>query len=130
MPTSARTFATERTEHVPERPWSFSAMKFQFRGPCCSTSCRSVSSSSGLQWPRSRAPPLAASMLDDFNRLCSIQVLRKIHSRLKFSSMEAAGGGARPRGHWRPEEDETLRQLVEQHGPQNWNFIAEKLQGY
>ncbi|KAF3773830.1 Transcription factor [Nymphaea thermarum] len=43
--------------------------------------------------------------------------------------MEAAGGGARPRGHWRPEEDETLRQLVEQQGPQNWNFIAEKLQG-
>ncbi|KAF3777518.1 Transcription factor [Nymphaea thermarum] len=59
----------------------------------------------------------------------SIQVLRKIPSRLKFSSMEAAGGGARPRGHWRPEEDETLRQLVEQQGPQNWNFIAEKLQG-
>ncbi|KAF3779838.1 Transcription factor [Nymphaea thermarum] len=41
-------------------------------------------------------------------------------------SMEAAGGGARARGHWRPEEDETLRQLVEQHGPQNWDFIAEK----
>ncbi|GMI90822.1 hypothetical protein HRI_002751500 [Hibiscus trionum] len=34
-----------------------------------------------------------------------------------------------PRGHWRPAEDEKLRQLVEQHGAQNWNFIAEKLQG-
>ncbi|RWR90206.1 transcription factor MYB23 [Cinnamomum micranthum f. kanehirae] len=34
-----------------------------------------------------------------------------------------------PRGHWRPAEDEKLRQLVEQHGPQNWNSIAEKLQG-
>ncbi|KAL2503654.1 Uncharacterized protein Adt_19275 [Abeliophyllum distichum] len=34
-----------------------------------------------------------------------------------------------PRGHWRPSEDEKLRQLVEQHGPQNWNSIAEKLQG-
>ncbi|KAF3776565.1 hypothetical protein EJ110_NYTH47034 [Nymphaea thermarum] len=48
--------------------------------------------------------------------------------------MDAASGGAyeaksRPRGHWRPEEDERLRQLVEQHRPQNWNFIAEKLQG-
>ncbi|KAF3779855.1 Transcription factor [Nymphaea thermarum] len=43
--------------------------------------------------------------------------------------MEAAGGGARPRGHRRPEEDEALRQLVEQHGPRNWNFIAEKLPG-
>ncbi|KAF3783908.1 Transcription factor [Nymphaea thermarum] len=35
----------------------------------------------------------------------------------------------RPRGHWRPGEDEKLRQLVEQYGPQNWNSIAEKLQG-
>ncbi|OIV97997.1 hypothetical protein TanjilG_14097 [Lupinus angustifolius] len=34
-----------------------------------------------------------------------------------------------PRGHWRPVEDEKLRQLVEQYGAQNWNSIAEKLQG-
>lgn len=34
-----------------------------------------------------------------------------------------------PRGHWRPAEDERLRQLVEQYGAQNWNSIAEKLQG-
>ena len=34
-----------------------------------------------------------------------------------------------PRGHWRPGEDEKLRQLVEQYGPQNWNSIAKKLQG-
>lgn len=34
-----------------------------------------------------------------------------------------------PRGHWRPSEDEKLQQLVEQYGPQNWNSIAEKLQG-
>uniref|UniRef100_A0A803MSA9 Uncharacterized protein n=1 Tax=Chenopodium quinoa TaxID=63459 RepID=A0A803MSA9_CHEQI len=34
-----------------------------------------------------------------------------------------------PRGHWRPAEDEKLRKLVEQYGPQNWNSIAEKLQG-
>ncbi|CAL1362765.1 unnamed protein product [Linum trigynum] len=34
-----------------------------------------------------------------------------------------------PRGHWRPAEDEKLRQLVEQYGPQNWNSIADKLQG-
>ncbi|KAL5714638.1 hypothetical protein ACHQM5_016572 [Ranunculus cassubicifolius] len=33
------------------------------------------------------------------------------------------------RGHWRPAEDDKLRQLVEQFGPQNWNSIAEKLQG-
>ncbi|GJS55528.1 transcription factor MYB52-like protein [Tanacetum coccineum] len=46
----------------------------------------------------------------------------------------AAGGSndyARtcPRGHWRPAEDEKLRQLVQRYGPQNWNSIAEKLQG-
>lgn len=33
------------------------------------------------------------------------------------------------RGHWRPGEDEKLRQLVQQCGPQNWNSIAEKLEG-
>ncbi|XP_010276273.1 PREDICTED: transcriptional activator Myb-like [Nelumbo nucifera] len=33
------------------------------------------------------------------------------------------------RGHWRPSEDEKLRELVEHYGPHNWNAIAEKLQG-
>ncbi|XVE57219.1 hypothetical protein DITRI_Ditri04bG0073700 [Diplodiscus trichospermus] len=33
------------------------------------------------------------------------------------------------RGHWRPAEDERLRELVERYGPHNWNAIAEKLQG-
>ncbi|KAJ8500437.1 hypothetical protein OPV22_010989 [Ensete ventricosum] len=33
------------------------------------------------------------------------------------------------RGHWRPVEDARLRQLVSQYGPQNWNLIAEKLEG-
>ncbi|KAL2523131.1 transcription factor MYB [Forsythia ovata] len=33
------------------------------------------------------------------------------------------------RGHWRPSEDKKLRQFVAHYGPQNWNFIAEKLQG-
>jgi len=32
------------------------------------------------------------------------------------------------RGHWRPAEDAKLRELVSQHGPQNWNLIAEKLE--
>ncbi|XP_010533389.1 PREDICTED: trichome differentiation protein GL1-like [Tarenaya hassleriana] len=32
-------------------------------------------------------------------------------------------------GHWRPAEDQKLRRLVEQYGPQNWNSIADKLQG-
>ncbi|GMY06557.1 transcription factor MYB117-like [Fagus crenata] len=53
------------------------------------------------------------------------------------ASMEDSGAGSSddaksttcPRGHWRPAEDEKLRQLVEQYGAQNWNSIAEKLQG-
>ncbi|XP_078152288.1 transcription factor MYB117-like [Carex rostrata] len=33
------------------------------------------------------------------------------------------------RGHWKPAEDAKLRELVSQFGPQNWNLIAEKLEG-
>ncbi|RZR75312.1 hypothetical protein BHM03_00054508 [Ensete ventricosum] len=48
------------------------------------------------------------------------------------STTVSTGSGdkkACPRGHWKPAEDEKLRQLVEQFGPHNWNSIAEKLQG-
>ncbi|XP_066357479.1 transcription factor MYB105-like [Miscanthus floridulus] len=31
--------------------------------------------------------------------------------------------------HWRPGEDDKLRQLVDKYGPQNWNSIAENLEG-
>ncbi|XP_058773552.1 transcription factor MYB52-like isoform X2 [Vicia villosa] len=33
------------------------------------------------------------------------------------------------RGHWRPSEDEKLKELVESYGPHNWNAIAENLRG-
>ncbi|KAI0496011.1 hypothetical protein KFK09_022318 [Dendrobium nobile] len=33
------------------------------------------------------------------------------------------------RGHWRPEEDEKLKELVARLGPHNWNTIAEMLHG-
>ncbi|PWZ10739.1 hypothetical protein Zm00014a_037937 [Zea mays] len=33
------------------------------------------------------------------------------------------------RGHWRPAEDAKLKELVAQFGPQNWNLIAERLDG-
>lgn len=33
------------------------------------------------------------------------------------------------RGHWRPAEDAKLKDLVSHFGPQNWNLIAEHLQG-
>jgi myb proto-oncogene protein len=33
------------------------------------------------------------------------------------------------RGHWRPAEDSKLKELVAEFGPQNWNLIAEHLDG-
>ncbi|CAK7354886.1 unnamed protein product [Dovyalis caffra] len=45
------------------------------------------------------------------------------------SSSDSGKSTSCHRGHWRPAEDEKLRQLVDQFGPQNWNFIAEHLQG-
>ncbi|XP_020583083.1 transcription factor MYB52-like [Phalaenopsis equestris] len=33
------------------------------------------------------------------------------------------------RGHWRPAEDAMLKKLVALNGPQNWNLIAQKLEG-
>ncbi|KAF8396309.1 hypothetical protein HHK36_017924 [Tetracentron sinense] len=33
------------------------------------------------------------------------------------------------RGHWTPVEDANLKELVSHYGPQNWNLIAEKLEG-
>ncbi|XWS64251.1 hypothetical protein CRYUN_Cryun06bG0170200 [Craigia yunnanensis] len=33
------------------------------------------------------------------------------------------------RGHWRPAEDTKLKERVALYGPQNWNLIAEKLEG-
>lgn len=47
----------------------------------------------------------------------------------KSSSIISDGGKNCYRGHWRPAEDEKLRELVERYGPQNWNFIAEHLEG-
>ncbi|KAJ7957019.1 MYB transcription factor [Quillaja saponaria] len=44
-------------------------------------------------------------------------------------SCSSDSGKSCNRGHWRPAEDKKLRQLVAQYGPQNWNFIAEHLEG-
>ncbi|KAJ6753134.1 MYB PROTEIN-RELATED [Salix koriyanagi] len=43
--------------------------------------------------------------------------------------MEVRGSKICNKGHWRPAEDSKLKELVALHGPQNWNHIAEKLQG-
>ncbi|XP_075495796.1 transcription factor MYB54-like isoform X1 [Primulina tabacum] len=69
----------------------------------------------------------------------SSKSLRIFCNRLtsKNISMDETCGGSRDdtrsttchRGHWRPSEDDKLRELVLQFGPQNWNSIAEKLPG-
>ncbi|CAM6091062.1 unnamed protein product [Calypogeia fissa] len=41
----------------------------------------------------------------------------------------SSGSKPYPRGHWRAPEDEKLKELIAIHGAQNWNFIAEKLNG-
>ena len=47
------------------------------------------------------------------------------------SSKETDSGQSKlcARGHWRPAEDTKLKELVALYGPQNWNLIAEKLEG-
>ena len=47
------------------------------------------------------------------------------------SGKEADSGQSKlcARGHWRPAEDSKLKELVALYGPQNWNLIAEKLEG-
>lgn len=51
----------------------------------------------------------------------------------KTQSLCAKSGGGHTklcaRGHWRPAEDAKLKDLVSRFGPQNWNLIAEHLQG-
>ncbi|CAN6550523.1 unnamed protein product [Malus baccata var. baccata] len=49
----------------------------------------------------------------------------------KVSEKETESGQSKlcARGHWRPAEDSKLKELVALYGPQNWNLIAEKLEG-
>jgi hypothetical protein len=44
---------------------------------------------------------------------------------------EGGGGGSKgfKKRAWQAAEDQTLRQLVETHGPKDWNFISAQLQG-
>ncbi|GJN06765.1 hypothetical protein PR202_ga24521 [Eleusine coracana subsp. coracana] len=45
------------------------------------------------------------------------------------NTSDGARSSSCPRGHWRPGEDQKLKELVDKYGPQNWNSIAEKLEG-
>ncbi|CAN4081293.1 unnamed protein product [Withania somnifera] len=64
-----------------------------------------------------------------------------MHSTFNSNNSSSSGGGNNvketesgqsklcARGHWRPAEDAKLKELVAIYGPQNWNLIAEKLEG-
>ncbi|KAK9116705.1 hypothetical protein Sjap_015652 [Stephania japonica] len=52
------------------------------------------------------------------------------HSLVNKETSESSGQSKLcARGHWRPAEDTKLKELVALYGPQNWNLIAEKLEG-
>ncbi|KAJ7953827.1 Myb transcription factor [Quillaja saponaria] len=53
------------------------------------------------------------------------------NENLMIHGKEADNGQSKlcARGHWRPAEDSKLKELVALYGPQNWNLIAEKLEG-
>ncbi|XAR65203.1 hypothetical protein NMG60_11009229 [Bertholletia excelsa] len=54
-----------------------------------------------------------------------------MNMKMMKESCESSSGQSKlcARGHWRPAEDTKLKELVALYGPQNWNLIAEKLEG-
>lgn len=71
---------------------------------------------------------------DDMENGTSLDDMKDSHEDMEMVTFlgrdgESVQSKLCPRGHWRPAEDDKLRQLVSQYGPQNWNLIAEKLQG-
>ncbi|PKI34970.1 hypothetical protein CRG98_044676 [Punica granatum] len=54
--------------------------------------------------------------------------LEAVNTAVKFSGVQSHTKLC-ARGHWRPAEDAKLKELVAQFGPQNWNLIAEHLDG-
>lgn len=47
----------------------------------------------------------------------------------KIKKKKQSGSRVCSRGHWRVSEDSQLMELVAVYGPQNWNHIAENMQG-
>ncbi|XP_030470428.1 transcription factor CSA-like [Syzygium oleosum] len=119
------------------------------------TSCRSSSSSTGIVNADMGSLSLAAAaahhgladLLGTTTTTSSEPIdhrSRKVHSSNSVRESNStsdehdggkvdgeAGGQSKlcARGHWRPAEDTKLKELVALYGPQNWNLIAEKLEG-
>lgn len=65
--------------------------------------------------------------------LCNKRKMQKESDDLKKKNnnkkKKQSGSRACSRGHWRISEDSQLMELVAVYGPQNWNHIAENMQG-
>ncbi|XP_039136025.1 transcription factor CSA-like [Dioscorea cayenensis subsp. rotundata] len=77
-------------------------------------------------------PPPPPSLFQAAEHECCVDERKKKMKALSFNGEQEVENGQQKlcaRGHWRPAEDAKLRELVSQFGPQNWNLIAEKLEG-
>ncbi|XP_038988857.1 transcription factor MYB105-like isoform X2 [Phoenix dactylifera] len=99
--------------------------------------CRSSGMGFSMVKEQCRSSGMGFSMVKEQHKDCGFsgeQVL--YHGDEKEQSGQGEGGTHEngqtklcARGHWRPGEDAKLKELVSQFGPQNWNLIAEKLEG-
>ncbi|KAF3787577.1 Transcription factor [Nymphaea thermarum] len=73
---------------------------------------------SGILWNNFSIEMVAAQNCP--RDIADVTILR----RHQYSSSKEDGGASRGRGHWRPGEDEALRQLVEQYGPRSLRWFT------
>ncbi|KAE8719789.1 Transcription factor MYB44 [Hibiscus syriacus] len=105
-------------------------------------SSSSLGSSMGMVYPDMRCLSLGSISSQEKERALGFHFIEENHSsdvvEGKCLNEENAVGGKESdsgqsrlcaRGHWRPAEDTKLKELVALYGPQNWNLIAEKLEG-
>ncbi|KAJ6371318.1 hypothetical protein OIU77_001764 [Salix suchowensis] len=73
--------------------------------------------------------PDSRMRLNICSSVCSYKGRRDFCPRRQMLQQQLGESKICNKGHWRPAEDSKLKELVALHGPQNWNHIAEKLQG-
>ncbi|KAL5739078.1 hypothetical protein ACOSQ2_028258 [Xanthoceras sorbifolium] len=91
-----------------------------------------VESIDGFEENNNAVVDVAVAMEDVMRKRINLSEENPDESSVNVKEMSSGGGGqskACSRGHWRPAEDSKLKELVALYGPQNWNLIAEKLQG-
>lgn len=90
----------------------------------------------GFAYGATKCNSRSPDFLDTQNSDCSnesIDLNASLGEEKNCNAQNNGGSGGQSklcaRGHWRPAEDTKLRELVALYGPQNWNLIAEKLEG-